>query len=133
MTFHPPKSTVAPPELLAPAGDWDCIRAAAENGANAVYLGLDSGFNARARATNFSLQNIDEVMDFLHQRCMKGYVTLNTVAFTYELPRMEDVGRRLAAAGVDAALVQDLGVARLLRKICPDFALHASRKMVEIL
>ena len=129
MTFHLPKSAVAPPELLAPAGDWDCIRAAAENGADAVYLGLDSGFNARARATNFSLENIAEVMDFLHQRCMKGYVTLNTLAFTDELPRMEDVARRLAAAGVDAALVQDLGVARLLRKICPDFALHASTQM----
>ena len=129
MTLPLPKPTTIPPELLAPAGDWDCIRAAAENGADAVYLGLDAGFNARARATNFSLENIAEVMAFLHQRCMKGYVTLNTLAFTDELPRMEDVARHLAAAGVDAALVQDLGVARLLRKICPDFALHASTQM----
>jgi len=117
------------PELLAPAGDWECVRAAVENGADAVYLGLDSGFNARARATNFSLSNISELMNFLHQRCVKGYVTLNTLAFTNELPRMEDIGRKLAAAHVDAVLVQDLGVARLLRQLCPELGLHASTQM----
>jgi U32 family peptidase len=111
------KNSVTAPELLAPAGDWDCVRAAVENGADAIYLGLDSGFNARARATNFRLDNIAELMDYLHRRCVKGYVTLNTLAFTDELPRMEDVGRQLAAANVDAVLVQDLGVARLLREI----------------
>ncbi len=121
--------TSAAPELLAPAGDWECVRAAVENGADAVYLGLDSGFNARARATNFSLDNVADLMEYLHRRCVKGYVTLNTLAFTDELPRMEDVGRRLAAAGVDAVLVQDLGVARLLRQICPELALHASTQM----
>ncbi|MCR9199493.1 MAG: U32 family peptidase [Planctomycetaceae bacterium] len=117
------------PELLAPAGDWDCLRAAVENGANAVYLGLDSGFNARARATNFDLQNVDRVMDFLHRRCVSGYVTLNTLAFTDELPRLEDVIRRLAEAQVDAVLVQDFGVARLVKAISPDLALHASTQM----
>ena len=117
------------PELLAPAGDWECVRAAVENGADAVYLGLDSGFNARARATNFSLSNISELMNFLHRRCVKGYVTLNTLAFTDELPRIEDIGRQLAAAGVDAVLVQDLGVARLLRHLCPELGLHASTQM----
>jgi putative protease len=125
-TARPPKPA---PELLAPAGDWDCVRAAVENGADAVYFGLDSGFNARARATNFSLSNIAELMGFLHRRCVKGYVTLNTLAFTDELPRIEDVGRQLVAAGVDAVLVQDLGVARLLRKVCPELGLHASTQM----
>ena len=129
MTFASQKKHPSPPELLAPAGDWDCLRAAAENGADAVYLGLDSGFNARARATNFDLDNLSEVMNFLHQRCMKGYVTLNTLAFTDELPRIEEAARRLAGAGVDAALVQDLGVARLLRKICPELSIHASTQM----
>jgi len=129
MTFASQKSPTSPPELLAPAGDWDCLLAAAENGADAVYLGLDSGFNARARAANFDLDNLPDIMNFLHQRCMKGYVTLNTLAFTDELPRIEDIARRLADAGVDAALVQDLGVARLLRKICPEFSLHASTQM----
>ena len=56
----------AAPELLAPAGDWDCIRAAVENGADAVYFGLEDGFNARARATNFDLNNIADIMLFLH-------------------------------------------------------------------
>lgn len=128
MTSHNPRS-VSAPELLAPAGDWDCVRAAVENGADAVYLGLDSGFNARARATNFRLDNVAELMDFLHRRCVKGYITLNTLAFTDELPRMEDVGRQLALANVDAVLVQDLGVARLLRSICPELQLHASTQM----
>jgi len=121
--------SITVPELLAPAGDWICVRAAVENGADAVYLGLDSGFNARARATNFRLDNVAELMDFLHRRCVKGYVTLNTLAFTDELPRMESVGRQLAAADVDAVLVQDLGVARLLREVCPELALHASTQM----
>ncbi|WP_229360724.1 U32 family peptidase [Fuerstiella marisgermanici] len=105
------------------------MRAAVENGADAVYLGLDSGFNARARATNFRLDNVDGLMEFLHRRCVKGYVTLNTLAFTDELPRMEEVGRKLAAADVDAVLVQDLGVARLLREVCPELSLHASTQM----
>lgn len=120
---------MAAPELLAPAGDWDCIRAAVENGADAVYLGLDSGFNARARATNFSVENLSDVMTFLHRRCVRGYVTLNTLAFTDELPHIERVGRILADACVDAVLVQDLGVARLLREICPELGLHASTQM----
>ncbi len=128
MTSHNAHS-VSAPELLAPAGDWDCVRAAVENGADAVYLGLDSGFNARARATNFRLDNVAELMDFLHRRCVKGYITLNTLAFTDELSRMEDVGRQLAMANVDAVLVQDLGVARLLRNICPELQLHASTQM----
>lgn len=128
MTSHN-ENSVSAPELLAPAGDWDCVRAAVENGADAVYLGLDAGFNARARATNFGLDNVAELMDFLHRRCVKGYVTLNTLAFTDELPRMEDVGRQLAMANVDAVLVQDLGVARLLREICPELQLHASTQM----
>lgn len=119
----------AAPELLAPAGDSDCLRAAVENGADAVYFGLETGFNARARATNFQLDNISDVMDSLHRRCVKGYVTLNTLAFTDELARMEDVGRKLAAGGVDAVLVQDLGVARLLREVCPELSLHASTQM----
>src|SRR2546421_244830 len=69
------------PELLAPAGDLECVRAAVENGADAVYFGLDAGFNARARATNISLESLDELMAFLHRRQVKGYVTLNTLVF----------------------------------------------------
>ena len=117
------------PELLAPAGDWDCVRAAVENGADAIYLGLDDGFNARARATNFVLDRIPELMQFLHQRGVKGYITLNTLAFSDELPQVERIARQLAAADVDAVLVQDLGVARLIKQACPDLTLHASTQM----
>ncbi|MEQ9406161.1 MAG: DUF3656 domain-containing protein [Fuerstiella sp.] len=117
------------PELLAPAGDRECVRAAVENGADAVYFGLDSGFNARARATNFDAADLAEMMDYLHRRCVRGYVTLNTLAFTDELPRLEETARVLVAAHVDAVLVQDLGVARLLREVAPDLELHASTQM----
>jgi putative protease len=117
------------PELLAPAGDATCLRAAIENGADAVYFGLDHGFNARARATNFHLDGVAETMATLHGRGVRGYVTMNTLAFTDELPEVERIARRLVEAGVDALLVQDLGVARLLKTLCPELELHASTQM----
>ena len=64
------------PELLAPAGDWDCARAAVENGADAIYFGLEK-FNARMRAQNFTETDLPGLMEFLHRRGVKGYVTLN--------------------------------------------------------
>ena len=117
------------PELLAPAGDRDCLRAAVENGADAVYFGLNCGFNARARAANISAIELTDVMQFLHHRGVKGYVTLNTLAFTDELAELESLIRTIAAANVDAVLVQDLGVLRLIRATCPDLPLHASTQM----
>ncbi len=116
-------------ELLAPAGDWDCARAAVENGAHAIYFGLDVGFNARARATNFHADDLPKLMSMLHRQAVKGYVTLNTLVFTEELGKLESHVRLLADAGVDAVLVQDLGVARLLRDLCPDLHVHASTQM----
>ena len=80
-------TTPSRPELLAPAGDRDCVRAAIENGADAVYFGLDTGFNARARAKNFDVADLPQLMADLHRRGLKGYVTLNTLVFTSELPR----------------------------------------------
>lgn len=117
------------PELLAPAGDRECLRAAIENGADAVYFGLSTGFNARARATNFTLAALPEVMAELHHRGVKGYITLNTLVFPSELPALEEHIRAVAAAGTDAVLVQDLGVARLVKAICPTLAIHASTQM----
>jgi U32 family peptidase len=117
------------PELLAPAGDWECVRAAIENGADAIYFGLDIGFNARARAANFPLADLPRLMATLHRRGLKGYTTVNTLVFTSELPQLERVIREIAAAGVDAVLVQDIGAARLIRAICPDLPLHASTQM----
>ena len=125
----PTASSTSRPELLAPAGDRDCVRAAVENGADAVYFGLDSGFNARARATNISLADLPEVMRFLRRRGVKGYVTLNTLVFSDELEQVERTVRAVASAGVDAVLVQDLGVVQMIRAISPDLPIHASTQM----
>ena len=117
------------PELLSPAGDWQCVRAAVENGADAVYFGLDCGFNARYRAQNFGLPDLEELASWLHRRSVKGYATLNTLVFPEELSKLAKVVEEIAAAGVDAVLVQDFGVARLVRAICPDLEIHASTQM----
>lgn len=123
-----PNASLAP-ELLAPAGDWDCIRAAIENGADAVYFGLDSGFNARARAKNFGVSDLPDLMKLLHGRGVRGYVTFNTLVFPAELTRAATAIEHLARAGVDAVLVQDFGIARLVREICPQLEVHASTQM----
>ncbi len=116
------------PELLAPAGDWECVRAAVENGADAVYFGLER-FNARMRAKNFTQADLPALMEFLHKRGVRGYVTFNVLVFTAELPDAEDYLRTIIAAGVDAAIVQDIGICRLIRKISPDFPIHGSTQM----
>ncbi|OYP29969.1 U32 family peptidase [Rhodopirellula sp. MGV] len=117
------------PELLAPAGEWACAQAAVENGADAIYFGLDCGFNARHRAQNFHLDDLDELMPFLHRRGVRGYTTMNTLVFPSELPRLVPLIERIAESGVDAVLVQDFGVARLVREICPQLEIHASTQM----
>jgi putative protease len=122
-------SVPAPPELLAPAGDLDCLKAAIANGADAVYFGLDTGFNARARAANVSLTDLPGVIRLLHRHGLRGYATLNTLVFDDELPAFAETVRRVAEAGVDAVLVQDVGAAGLIRDIAPGLALHASTQM----
>jgi putative protease len=117
------------PELLAPAGDRDCLRAAIENGADAVYFGLDTGFNARARAANFPLGDLPGVMRLLHRHGVRGYATLNTLVFEDEFDAFGAVVRQVADAGVDAVLVQDVGAALLVRDVAPGLALHASTQM----
>ena len=116
------------PELLAPAGDWECVKAAVENGADAVYFGLDR-FNARMRAHNFTMGDLPELMGFLRRRGVKGYVTFNTLVFADELAEAEEFLRAIIAAGVDAAIVQDAGICRLIRRLSPDFPIHASTQM----
>ncbi|MCU0524492.1 MAG: U32 family peptidase [Elainella sp. Prado103] len=133
---HPPTSDptglkpseLKRPELLAPAGDWDCVKAAVENGADAVYFGLDR-FNARMRAHNFTEADLPELMGFLHLRGVKGYITLNTLVFPSELATAEQYLRAIITAGVDAAIVQDIGICRLIRHLSPDFPIHASTQM----
>jgi putative protease len=116
------------PELLAPAGDWECAKAAVENGADAIYFGLDK-FNARMRAHNFTEADLPRLMQFLHQRGVRGYVTFNTLVFENELADAENYLRTIIASGVDAAIVQDVGIARLIRSLSPDFPIHASTQM----
>lgn len=116
------------PELLAPAGNWDCAKAAVENGADAIYFGLER-FNARMRADNFTAADLPNLMAWLHQRGVKGYVTLNTLVFTAELPAVEDYLKSIITAGVDAVIVQDVGLCRLIRHLSPDFPIHASTQM----
>ncbi len=118
----------ARPTLLAPAGDWDCVRAAVENGADGIYFGLEQ-FNARMRADNFTLAGLPRLMEFLHRRGVCGCVTFNILAFSDELAEAERFLRAIIAAGVDAAIVQDIGICRLIRQLSPDFPIHASTQM----
>ena len=116
------------PELLAPAGDWECVKAAVENGADAIYFGLDK-FNARMRANNFTEADLPKLMEFLHRRGVKGYITFNTLVFQNEITAAENYLRAIIAAGVDAAIVQDVGICKLIRELSPDFSIHASTQM----
>src|SRR4051794_7961307 len=116
------------PELLAPAGNWECLRAAVANGADAVFFGLPR-FNARLRADNFTEEQLPEVVDFCHRHGVKAYVTFNTLVFTGELEAAAEYLRLLNRAGVDALIVQDVGLIRLAGVITPELPIHASTQM----
>jgi putative protease len=116
------------PELLSPAGNWDCARAAVAAGADAIYFGMPK-FNARLRADNFTEADLPELMAFLHKHGVKGFVAMNTLIFTGELESAERQLRLIAEAGVDALIIQDLGLAKMAREIAPDVELHASTQM----
>lgn len=116
------------PEVLTPAGDRAAMEAAVRAGADAVYFGLQ-GFNARARATNFDAAELGRTLGYLHEHGVRGYVTLNTLVFDSELASVEAAVRACAEAGVDAVIVQDLGVAKLAHAIAPDLHVHASTQM----
>ncbi len=115
-------------ELLAPAGDFDALRAAVANGADAVYFGL-SNFNARHRANNFTTEQLPEVMQFLHAHNVRGFLAFNTLIFSDELPEAVEFIKAAAAAGVDALLVQDLGLAGLIHRMAPGMSIHGSTQM----
>ncbi|MDB6074685.1 MAG: collagenase-like protease [Verrucomicrobiaceae bacterium] len=116
------------PELLSPAGNWECARAAVANGADAIFFGLPK-FNARLRADNFSAEDLPKLMEFLHAHGVKGYVAFNTLVFTNELEDAETQLREIEEAGVDAVIVQDLGLARMVKLLTPRLRLHASTQM----
>ena len=116
------------PELLAPAGSFEGVRAAVQSGAGAVYMGFGT-FNARRGAKNFSREEMAEAIAYCRTRGVKTNITFNIVALDRELTAaMEDV-RFLNEAGADALIVQDLGLARLIREHAPDLPLHASTQM----
>ena len=115
-------------ELLAPAGGWDCLKAAVANGADAVFFGLPR-FNARLRADNFTEEELPEVVDFCHRNGVKAYVTLNTLVFTGELDDAARYLRLLNRCGVDALIVQDIGLVQLASAIVPELPIHASTQM----
>jgi U32 family peptidase len=116
------------PELLAPAGDWECLKAAVTAGADAVYFGLPA-FNARLRAENFTEADLPLVMEYLHARGRRGYLTLNVLIFPSELVEAERLLRWVGESKVDAIIVQDLGLIRLAREVCPQVEIHASTQM----
>jgi collagenase-like PrtC family protease len=124
---HGPREIVKP-EILAPAGGWPQMRAAVEAGADAVYFGLNL-LNARARAANFDVEELPEVMSFLHARGVRGFVTMNVLVFDEELAQAEGLVRSIAKAGVDAVIVQDVGLVNLIRNTAPGLAIHGSTQM----
>ena len=115
-------------ELLAPAGNMECLHAAVKAGADAVYLGAGH-FNARRGADNFSLENLAEACDYAHLRGVKIYLTLNTVVLPSELPDALELARQAYRCGADAFIVQDIGISIELSRIMPDVEVHVSTQM----
>ena len=115
-------------ELLAPAGSMEAVTAAVQNGADAVYMGYGD-FNARRNAKNFSPEEFAAAVSYCHLRGVKVYLTLNTLLTDRELPEGAKVAAQASELGVDAVLVQDLGVLRMLRQAAPDMPVHASTQM----
>ncbi len=117
-------------ELLAPAGGFEALKAAVENGADAVYLG-GKLFNARASAANFDDDELRKAITYAHERQVKIYVTVNILVADREFPELADYLYRLYSMGVNAVIVQDIGVAHFIRKVLPEMELHASTQMTQ--
>ncbi|MCL2368417.1 MAG: U32 family peptidase [Oscillospiraceae bacterium] len=115
-------------ELLAPAGSFEAVIAAVQNGADAVYLGMDA-FNARRGAKNFTEEALARAAEYCHVRGVKVYVTLNTLVTDRELHLVERVAKTVSRAGADAVIVQDLGVIRVIQQALPEMPIHASTQM----
>lgn len=115
-------------ELLSPVGDFECLKAAVQNGANSVYFG-SSLFNARAYASNFELDHLSEVIQYAKIRNVRTHLTLNTLLKDEELPQAISLAQKAYECGIDAIIIQDLGLAYLLRQLLPDLPLHASTQM----
>lgn len=115
-------------ELLAPIGDWNCLKAAVQNGADAVYFGVEQ-FNARMYAANFNVEDMKQVIDYCKLRNVKTNLTLNTLLENCEFDNAVDLAKEAYKAGVDAIIVQDLGLAKYLIDNIPGLPIHASTQM----
>lgn len=115
-------------ELLAPAGNFASARSAVNNGADAIYAGGPL-LNARRASAGFTGEELARLVAFCHLRRVKVYVTVNTMTREDEIPALLELAQDIAASGADAAIVADLGVARVLREVCPSLPLHASTQM----
>ncbi len=115
-------------ELLSPAGSPQAVLAAVQSGADAVYLG-STMFNARRNAKNFSVSELEDTIRYCHRYGVKVHVTLNILLTDRELRTAEDYIKTLSDIGVDAVIVQDLGVAKLVRQVAPELSMHASTQM----
>ena len=115
-------------EILAPAGDFENLKAAVFAGADSVYLGVQS-FNARASATNFDYETLKEAVKFCHARNVTVNVTLNTILYDTELEAFAEAVKNIAECGVDAVILQDMGAAEIVRNVAPSLARHGSTQM----
>jgi len=115
-------------EILAPAGSFESLEAAVRSGADAVYLGAKD-FSARASAQNFSLEELKEAIAYCHIRGVKAYLTVNTLMFDDELTKALGLINEAYSFGIDAVIVQDIGLASLIKKYIPDLRLHGSTQM----
>ncbi|WP_104037029.1 peptidase U32 family protein [Vibrio jasicida] len=115
-------------ELLAPGGDLDSIKAAIAAGADAIYCGLDR-FNARNRATNLTLDNLNGVLTLAHQHNCKIFLTLNVLILESEIPAIVRLLSQLNTTAIDGVIVQDLGLAYILKNHFPDLDVHASTQL----
>lgn len=115
-------------DLLSPVGDWDCLKAAVQNGANSVYFGSDL-FSARAYASNFNLKDLKNAILYAKTRGVKTNLTLNTLIKDDEFQNAFQLAKKAYEFGIDAIIVQDLGLAKQLIKYFPDLDIHASTQM----
>ena len=115
-------------ELLSPVGDFECLKAAVQNGANSVYFGADI-FSARAFATNFSLEDLEKAIQYAKIRGVKTHLTLNTLVTDTEFESAMNVAKKAYEFGIDAIIVQDLGLAMALMRAFPDLPIHGSTQM----
>lgn len=116
------------PEILAPAGNFDALRAAVRSGADAVYFGTGN-FNARRNAGNFEGVELERAVEFCHLHSVKCHITLNTLVGDGEISQLKKTLKRICEVKADALILQDLGVAKIVRESCPDIELHASTQM----